>query len=140
VLSGDGTVSNRYRLYLTQYRLLEDNVPHLCKVRAYPGTMPDYLEDEDGKPFGRFNLGYFFDLLEESFEKAKEKTATDKPPGPPPSALPGEDSGDRPSNGQTGPLPETMTERPKSSPSASTAPRAIPATRPAPAIPPVGKK
>ena len=69
--------NKEWRLYLTEYRE-DDNVPHLCKTRAHPGTMDEYLADGDGEPpFTRFNLGYFFELLDESLAKTM-KEAEDK--------------------------------------------------------------
>lgn len=58
-----------WRLYLTEYRE-EDNVPHLCKTRAMPGIMPEFLADDpEEPPFTKFNLGLFFDMLDEALEK-----------------------------------------------------------------------
>ncbi len=80
-----------YRLYLTEYRE-EDNIPHLCKTRAFPGTMPDYLSDGpidpesglpiEGLPFNTFNLGYFQDLLERATKKTLAATAAAYPDAP----------------------------------------------------------
>ncbi|GAG76803.1 unnamed protein product, partial [marine sediment metagenome] len=80
-----------YRLYLTEYRE-DDNVPHLCKTRAYPGTLPDYLSDGpiepktglpvEGLPFNAFNLGHFQNLLEAATKKTLEATAAAYPDAP----------------------------------------------------------
>jgi len=66
-----------WRLYLTEWRDSSDGVPHLCKTRVSPGLLPEYLEDEvgpDGRPipFSKFNLGYFFSLLDGALEKTQE--------------------------------------------------------------------
>lgn len=73
---------NIWRLNLTEYRDPVDNIPHLCKNRAMPGMLPDYLEDtydEDGgiERFSNFNLGTFFDLLDAARDQAI-KSAEDR--------------------------------------------------------------
>jgi hypothetical protein len=87
----DDKKRKEFRLYLTEYRE-EDGIPHLCKTRAYPGTMPDYLSDGpidsetglpvEGKPFGLFNLGHFLDLMEAATKKTLEETAESCPDAP----------------------------------------------------------
>jgi hypothetical protein len=81
-----------FRLYLTEYMEQDDNVKHLCKTRAEPGTIPEYLSDGpvgennipiSGEPaFTTFNMGYFFDLLEKATEKSLEKTLEAYPDAP----------------------------------------------------------
>lgn len=67
--------NKEWRLYLSEYRE-DDNVPHLCKTRAVPGVMPEYLYDEAGQPaFSGFNLGVFFEKLDAALEKAMRDTA-----------------------------------------------------------------
>lgn len=74
-----------WRLYLSEYRG-DDKAPHRYKVRAHPGTIPDWLADEKGKePFSNFSLGVFFDLLAQSREKtmaAMREAMKDAPPMP----------------------------------------------------------
>jgi len=70
----------------------DDNVKHLCKTRAEPGTVPEYLSDgpvgPDNKPvsgeepFTTFNLGYFFDIAEKATEKSLESTLKAYPDAP----------------------------------------------------------
>ncbi len=70
-----------WRLYLTQYRET-DGIPHLCKTRAMPGMMPDFLSDVYGEYFTVFNLGHFFDLLDSALEqtiKNSDQKYTDAP-------------------------------------------------------------
>jgi hypothetical protein len=58
-----------WRLYLSEYRE-DDNIPHLCKTRAVPGVMPEYLVDAADDPaFTNFNLGYVFELLDDALVK-----------------------------------------------------------------------
>lgn len=62
----------KFRIYLEEYRDEQSlDVPHLCKTRAAPKTMPEFLQDDD-EPFQYFNLGYFFDLMEKSLQKTLE--------------------------------------------------------------------
>jgi hypothetical protein len=60
-----------HRLWLTEYKEA-DNIPHLCKTRALPGSMPDFIEDEVGVPHSGFSLGVFFDKMEEATKGASE--------------------------------------------------------------------
>ena len=55
-----------WRMYLSEFRE-DDNVPHLCKTRAMPGVMPEYLTDSGD--FSQFNMGHLFDLLDAALEK-----------------------------------------------------------------------
>lgn len=82
-----------WRLYLTEYKEPGDDAIHLCKTRAAPGTMPNYLTDgptdsATGKPvsgvepFTQFNLGYFMELLEDSTKKTMENTLKSYPNAP----------------------------------------------------------
>ena len=74
--------NKEWRLYLSEYRE-DDNIPHLCKTRAAPGAMPEFLTDNPDDPsFTTFNLGYVFDLLDEALVntmKAAEKKYEDAP-------------------------------------------------------------
>ena len=60
---------DEWRLHLREYRDT-DNIPHLCKTRAMPGLLPEYLADPPGAHFTQFNLGYLFTLLDNAAEKA----------------------------------------------------------------------
>ncbi len=82
-----------WRLYLTEYREPNDDILHLCKTRAAPGTMPDFLSDgpidrETNKPangsesFTHFNLGYFMDLMESATDKTLKETMEAYPDAP----------------------------------------------------------
>ncbi|MHA1951977.1 MAG: hypothetical protein ACW987_19190 [Candidatus Thorarchaeota archaeon] len=82
-----------WRLYLTEYMEPGDDVVHLCKTRAAPGTMPDYLSDgpinpKTGKPdsgvepFTEFNLGHFMELMETATKKTLEDTVSAYPDAP----------------------------------------------------------
>lgn len=69
-----------WRLYLQQYTKPGDSTPHLCKNRAIPGSLPEYLTEgpipeKQAKDFEftKFNLGYFFSLLEAELEKEEGK-------------------------------------------------------------------
>ena len=55
-----------WRLYLSEWRE-EDGIPHLCKTRAMPGVMPEYLTD--GGDFSQFSMGHLFELLDDALEK-----------------------------------------------------------------------
>lgn len=55
----------------------KDSVRHLLKNRAAPGIMPEALTDVYGQPFGQFNLGVFFDLLQLGLEKTTEEYQKD---------------------------------------------------------------
>lgn len=66
---------NIHRLHLQEYADKMDSTPHLCKNRSLPGLLPPYLEDlydEDGniENFKNFNLGTFFDLLDDALHNA----------------------------------------------------------------------
>lgn len=74
---------DEWRLYLREY-ILGDGIPHLCKTRATPGVLPEFLTDgpplysEGGKvefKFVNFNLGHFFELLDSALEKTKKEIA-----------------------------------------------------------------
>lgn len=71
-----------WRLYLSEYRE-DDNIPHLCKTRSVPGSMPEFLADSPDDPaFSNFNLGYFFELLDNALintMKEAEKQYEDAP-------------------------------------------------------------
>jgi len=81
-----------FRMYLTEYMEQDDNVKHLCKTRAEPGTVPEFLSDgpvgPDNKPisgeapFTTFNLGYFFDIVEKATEKSLASTLEAYPDAP----------------------------------------------------------
>lgn len=63
-----------WRLYLEQYTTKGDSTPHLCKNRAAPGSMPQYLADAPGEEaFVNFNLGNFFNLLEAALVKEETR-------------------------------------------------------------------
>lgn len=69
----EGDNGPEHRLYLKGYRVPGDNTLHLCKVRAWPRTMPDYLVDDPEKPpFNGFNLGIFMDTMEAESMKAAQ--------------------------------------------------------------------
>lgn len=75
----DSKGRNIYKLYLQEYKNKLDDVPHLCKNRAAPGLLPEYLEDsydEDGNVthLKNFNLGTFFDLLDTALVKTQQET------------------------------------------------------------------
>lgn len=58
-----------WRLYLSSY-IGMDGVEHKYKVRVDPGYLPEYLSDREGEsPLTTFNLGVFFGLLNQAFEK-----------------------------------------------------------------------
>lgn len=89
----DAKNRKEWRLYLTEYMEPGDDVLHLCKTRAAPGTMPDYLSDgpvdpETGKPangaepFTQFNLGHFMELLENATKKTLKDTLANYPDAP----------------------------------------------------------
>ncbi len=67
-----------HRLWLTEYKEI-DKIPHLCKTRALPGSMPDYLDDEVGFPHSGFSLGVFFDKLEAATEEASKNLKLSRP-------------------------------------------------------------
>lgn len=77
----DGKDQKVHRLWLTEYKG-QDNIPHLCKTRALPGTMEEYLEDTPGEPHSGFSLGVFFDKMEAATASVKS-TYTRKLPTKP---------------------------------------------------------
>ncbi len=81
-----------WRLYLEEYRGA-DGIPHLCKTRAAPGILPKYLTDPPEKYFSIFNLGYFFDLLDDALDKSlkEAKSKYQNAPGMPSGRLVGSD-------------------------------------------------
>lgn len=71
-----------FKLHLKEYRDT-DGIPHLCKVRAIPGILPDFLADDpDAPPFTEFNLGHLFTLLDSAGEKALKEAAEKYPDAP----------------------------------------------------------
>jgi len=65
----------KYRQMRLHEYIDKQGVRHLCKVRAYPGTMPAIMEDIDAPDqpaFVNFNLGAFYKLLKQS-QAATEK-------------------------------------------------------------------
>ena len=108
-----------FKLHLKEYRD-SDNIPHLCKVRAIPGILPDFLADDpDGPPFIQFNLGYLFKLLDDAGEKAL-KDAKEKYPDAPglPTGIIGEIEEDDQQPEEVSATPKSTA--PKSSKSSST--------------------
>jgi hypothetical protein len=82
-----------YRLYLTEYKEPGDDILHLCKTRAAPGMVPDFLSDGPVDPgtnkpvsgveaFTDFNLGHFMDLMESATGKTLEETLKLYPDAP----------------------------------------------------------
>ena len=62
-----------FRLYLTAWRSGDGRV-HPYKPRAFPGYLPEYLYDKVGEEaFSGFNLGLYFDLLEQGEKGASSK-------------------------------------------------------------------
>jgi len=85
VVMTDEAGHDQWRLYLKQYKEA-DGIPHLCKTRAMPGMMPDYLADVYEEHFSVFNLGHFFDLLDNALEqtiKNSDQKYLDAPGIPP---------------------------------------------------------
>jgi hypothetical protein len=70
-----------WRLYLSEFRGA-DGIPHRYKVRTDPGVLPEYLVDEEGKPFSGFNLGTFFELLESATSKSLAAIRAEFPDAP----------------------------------------------------------
>jgi hypothetical protein len=74
----DSKGKKEWRLYLSEFRG-EDQIPHIYKTRAeHAGMLPGWLSDApphgvEGKPFSGFNLGKFFDLLQQAKEDAKRR-------------------------------------------------------------------
>ena len=124
-----------WRLYLSEYRE-DDNVPHLCKTRAAPGTMEEFLTDgPDDAPFTKFNLGYFFEQLDLALIKAK-KDADERfkdAPGLPSGRI--GVSATPPTNGKA---PTVNKAAPAVAP--KVAPKAAVKARPKPSAVPVAKK
>jgi hypothetical protein len=82
-----------WRLYLTEYKEPNDDILHLCKTRAAPGILPDFLSDgpidpDTKKPvngsedFTFFNLGHFMDLMEAATDKTLKDTLDQYPDAP----------------------------------------------------------
>jgi energy-coupling factor transporter ATP-binding protein EcfA2 len=64
---------DEFRLMLAHWRS-EDGRWHPYKTRATPGTLPEYLADAHGaEAFSGFNLGKYFDLLEDAEKVGSEK-------------------------------------------------------------------
>lgn len=80
---------DEHRLYLVNHTDRSSNAPHLAKTRAEPGTfgMP-YLADIDPasgeplKPFTRFSLAYFFDVVDNALNLTAQEDATLFPDAP----------------------------------------------------------
>jgi hypothetical protein len=76
-----------WRLYLRTYAYPpNDNTPHPCKVRtaaSYLRTLPEYLADgPEEKPLTSFNLGRFFEKLDEIRERALADAKDEFPEAP----------------------------------------------------------
>lgn len=75
----EGDQGPEHRLYLKGYRVPGDHTLHLCKVRAWPRTMPDYLRDDPDKPpFNGFNLGNFMELMEAQSMKIAQQSVVEE--------------------------------------------------------------
>lgn len=58
-----------FRLWLTTHIDPGSTIPHLAKTRAEPGTLPNYLEDDEKEePYTRCSMKYFFYQLEEALK------------------------------------------------------------------------
>lgn len=70
----------QFRLWLNQWRDPQ-GVVHLCKNRASPGVLPDYLEDptlqgnasDKQTAFTRFSLSVFFELLQAALDEGVQR-------------------------------------------------------------------
>lgn len=77
-----------YTLYLSEFT--RDGRRHLCKNRAAPGTMPPVLMDppDTDKPenapaaFSQFNLGLFFEMLDQALDRGIERAKLEFPGAP----------------------------------------------------------
>lgn len=91
---GTDIVEGQHRLYLRSYEDSADRgVQVICKSRASE-ELPEYLGDGPGaERYSGFNLGRYFELLEESFEKTAVRDAVEfpTPPGLPPLKLPADE-------------------------------------------------
>lgn len=69
----------QFRLWLTQWKDSE-GVIHLCKNRASPGVLPNYIEDppltnsqkDEETAFTTFSLGHFFSMLDAGLRRGVE--------------------------------------------------------------------
>lgn len=117
----------QHRLYLREYRS-EDGLPHRYKVRATPGSMPEYLTDDSGY-FSGFSLGTYFDLVEQAGKKSDDEIDKEFPDAP---GL-GEEPTQIPLTHTTTPEPPTQFEEPK----AAGAVQNVPPKPTAPPLPPI---